>query len=73
MSKMASHWSFGHLQPKLCVKEGPGIDLFPTCAPGVRHGVRKISSRATSSVQNLSRSEVGARSCEVPKSRESKP
>jgi hypothetical protein len=25
-----------------------GIDLFPTCAPGVRHGVGKLSSRATS-------------------------
>jgi hypothetical protein len=22
---MASHWSFGHLQPKLWVKEGPGV------------------------------------------------
>jgi len=27
MSKMASHWSFGHLQPKLWVKEGPGVKL----------------------------------------------
>jgi hypothetical protein len=24
---MASHWSFGHLQPKLWAKEGPGIKL----------------------------------------------
>jgi hypothetical protein len=23
MSKMALHWSFGHLQPKLWAKEGP--------------------------------------------------
>jgi len=24
---MASHWSFGHLQPKLWEKEGPGVKL----------------------------------------------
>jgi hypothetical protein len=24
---MASHWSFGHLQPKLWAKEGPGVRL----------------------------------------------
>jgi hypothetical protein len=49
------------------------IDLFPTCALGVRHGVGKLSLKATSLVQTSSRSEVGARSYEVPKSRESKP
>jgi hypothetical protein len=27
ISKMASHWSFGHLQPKLWAKEGPRIKL----------------------------------------------
>jgi hypothetical protein len=27
MSKMASHWSFGHLQLKLWAKEGPGVKL----------------------------------------------
>jgi hypothetical protein len=27
MSKMASHESFGHLQPKLWAKEGPGVKL----------------------------------------------
>jgi len=27
MSKMASHWSFGHLQLKLWAKEGPGVEL----------------------------------------------
>jgi hypothetical protein len=26
MSKMASHWAFGHLQPKLFRKEGPGVN-----------------------------------------------
>jgi hypothetical protein len=27
MSEMVSHWSFGHLQPKLWAKEGPGVKL----------------------------------------------
>jgi len=27
MSKMASHEPFGHLQPKLWAKEGPGVKL----------------------------------------------
>ncbi len=27
MSKMPSHWSFGHLQPKLWAKEGLGVKL----------------------------------------------
>jgi hypothetical protein len=27
MSEMASHWSFGHLQPKLWAKETPGVKL----------------------------------------------
>jgi len=27
MSKMASHWPFGHLQTKLWAKEGPGVKL----------------------------------------------
>jgi len=27
MSKMASHWSFGHLQPKLWAKKGPEVKL----------------------------------------------
>jgi hypothetical protein len=28
MSKLASHWPFGHLQPKLWAKEGPGVKLL---------------------------------------------
>jgi hypothetical protein len=82
---MASHWSFGHLQPKLWAKEGPGvklaiwfpttkksgIDLFPTFADEVWWGVGKLSSRATTLVETSLQSEVGARSCECPKSWES--
>jgi len=30
MSKMASHYPFGHLQPKLWTKEGPGVKLPTT-------------------------------------------
>jgi hypothetical protein len=50
-----------------------GIDPIPVCAEGVRHIVGKLSRRTTSSLQTLSQSEVGARSYECPKSRESKP
>jgi hypothetical protein len=39
---------------------------------GVRYAVEKISTRATTSVQTSSRSEVGARSYALPKSRESR-
>jgi hypothetical protein len=42
------------------------------CAGGVQHGVGKLSKRATSLVKTSSRSEVRARSYDVPKSRESK-
>jgi hypothetical protein len=38
----------------------------------VRYSVGKISTRATTSVQTSSRSEVGARSYALPKSRESR-
>jgi hypothetical protein len=47
--------------------------MFPTCASGVRHGVGKLSLRATTLVQTSSRSGVGARSYEVPKSWDSNP
>ncbi len=42
------------------------------CAGEVRHTVGKLSRRVTSLVQTSSRSEVGARSYDVPKSRECK-
>jgi hypothetical protein len=66
---MALHEPFGHLQPKLWAKEGPGVKLVV----GVRHGVEKLSTKATTLVQTSSRSKLGARSYEHPKSRESKP
>jgi hypothetical protein len=57
---MASHWSFGHLQPKFDSltpdHEKSGIDLFPMSDSGVRHGVGKISTRATTLVQTSLRS-----------------
>jgi hypothetical protein len=87
MSKMASHESFGHMQPKLWAKEKAGsqignltldheksgIDLIPRCDGGVRHGVEKLSRRATRLVETLSQSEVGARRYDGPKFQESKP
>jgi hypothetical protein len=42
------------------------------CIGGVRHGVGKLSKRATTLVQTSSRSEVKERRYDVPKSRESK-
>jgi hypothetical protein len=82
---MASHWSFGHLQPKLWAKEGPGvklaiwlpttkksgIDLFPTSYLSVQHGVGKISTRATTLVQTSSQSDSAVGSYGRPKFRES--
>jgi hypothetical protein len=48
-----------------------GIDHFPMSNSGVRYVVEKISTRATTLVQNSSRSEVKARSYDLSKSRES--
>ncbi len=53
--------------------EKSGIDPIPTCDGGVQHGVRKLLRRVTILVETLSQSEVGARSYDGPKSRESKP
>jgi len=43
------------------------------CAGGVQHTVEKLSRRTTSLLETSSQSEVGMRSYECPKSRESKP
>ncbi|CAK9263538.1 unnamed protein product [Sphagnum jensenii] len=48
-----------------------GIDLFPTSEWRVRHGVGKISTRATTLVQTSSRSDLTVESYERPKSRDS--
>jgi hypothetical protein len=80
---MASHWPFGHLSPKLWAKEGPRVKLavwLPTTKSWeststselrVRHGVGKISTRATSLVQTSLRSDFAIGSYELPKSRDS--
>ncbi len=49
------------------------INPIPVCAGRVQHIVEKLSRRATSSLENLSQSEVRVRSYERPKSQESKP
>jgi len=83
---MPSHWLFGHLQPKLWAKEGTGvkltiwlpitksreIDLFPTSDLSMRHGVGKILTRATTLVQNSSRSNSAFGSYGSSKFRESR-
>jgi hypothetical protein len=48
-----------------------GIDLFPTSELRVRYVVGKISTRATSLVQTLLRSDLEVGSYELPKSRDS--
>ncbi len=48
-----------------------GIDPIPTSTGGVRHGVRKLSKRATRLLKTSSHSEVWVRSYGCPKSRES--
>jgi hypothetical protein len=42
---MASHWSFGHLQPKLWAKEGPGVKLA-VCLPTTKSQESTRSRRA---------------------------
>jgi hypothetical protein len=70
---MPSHWSFGHLQPKLWAKEGLGVklDLFPTSESRVLHGVGKLSKRAITLVQTSSWSDLVVRRYELSKSRDS--
>jgi hypothetical protein len=62
-----SNWQFDSRPQK--VENRPDL----VRAGGVRHAVEKLSRRATSLIQTSSRSEVWARSYELPKSRESKP
>jgi hypothetical protein len=50
-----------------------GIDLFPTSAAGLQHGIGKLLTRATTLVETSFQSELGARSYGGPKFRESKP
>ncbi len=45
MPKMASHWSFGHLQLKLWAKEGPGVKL-PVWLPTTKSRESTCSRRA---------------------------
>jgi hypothetical protein len=56
MSKIGSHWSFGHLQPKLWAKEGSGVKLaiwLPTIksreSTSSRHPIWKCDTALESS------------------------
>ncbi len=62
-----SNWQFDSWPLKVGNRPDPGG------AGEVRHTVGKLSMRTTSLLQTSSQSEVGARSYEHPKSRESKP
>ncbi|CAM6065597.1 unnamed protein product [Sphagnum tenellum] len=76
---MASHWSFGHLQPKLWAKEGQFDPRplkvrnrpLPTSELRVQHVIEKISTRATSLIQTLLQSDFAVGSYELPKSQDS--
>jgi hypothetical protein len=70
MGKRRADSQIGSLTPD---HSKSGIDLFPTFAAGVRHGVANILRRATTLVQTSLQSEVGAGRYELPKSRESNP
>jgi hypothetical protein len=50
MSKLASHWPFGHPQPKLWAKEGPGVKLavwLPTIESRESTSSRRLQLIAT--------------------------
>jgi hypothetical protein len=80
ISKMPSHWQFGHLQPKLWAKERPGVKrplkVGNRCLPDIRFECatwcEKISTRATTLVQTLSRSNSAVGSYRGSKFRESR-
>jgi hypothetical protein len=83
MSKMASHWSFGHLQPKLWAKEKPGVKLAvwlsTTKSQESTYSWRALRECDMALENSLWGLQVcfrpcpgGARSYEVPKSQESK-
>jgi hypothetical protein len=70
MGKRRGESQVGSLTPD---HKKSGINPIRMCDGGVRHGVEKLSRRATRLVQTSFQSEVGARSYDGPKSRESKP
>jgi hypothetical protein len=70
MGKRRAESQIGNLTPD---HKKLGIDPILTCDGGVRHGVGKLSRRDTRLILTSSRSEVGARSYDGPKSREFNP
>jgi hypothetical protein len=62
-----SNWQFDSRPLKV------GNRSTPMCAVGVQHTLGKLSRRATTLLQNSSRSEVWAKSYDIAKSQESKP
>jgi hypothetical protein len=70
MGKRRARSQIGSLTPD---HKKSGIDPILTCVGGVQHGVEKLSRRVIRLVQRSSRSEIGAKNYDGPKSRESKP
>jgi hypothetical protein len=70
MGKRRAGSQIGNLIPN---HKKSGIHPIPTCDGEVQHNIRNLLRRTTRLVQTSSRLEVGARSYDGPKSRESKP
>ncbi len=59
MSKMASYEPFGHLQPKLWTKEGPGVKLaiwFPTTKIRESTSFRRLQKEGDMALEALEES-----------------
>jgi hypothetical protein len=69
MGKRRAESQTGSLTPN---HQNSGIDAFPTSDLSVRHGVGKISTRSTTSVQTSSRSKSAVESYGGSKFRESR-
>jgi hypothetical protein len=61
MSKMGSHYPFGHLKHKLWSKERSRVDPNSLRAGNMRHTFQKVSTRATTSVATLLWPSVGVK------------
>jgi hypothetical protein len=64
-----SNWQFDSRPQKVGNRPDPTLG----CAEGVQHTIGKLLKRATSSLETSFQFEVWARSCDLPKFRESKP
>jgi len=72
ISKMALHWPFGHLQPKLWAKERPGVKLavwIPTTKSRELTSSRPCLEECNTTLESSQRElQLGFRSCFDPSS-----